>query len=35
MTKIAILTDSTANLPVEWIEQYNIRVIPLKIHWFD
>jgi DegV family protein with EDD domain len=33
MTKIAILTDSTANLPVEWIEQYNIRVIPLKIHW--
>lgn len=35
MTKIAILTDSTANLPVEWIEQYNIRVIPLKIHWLN
>jgi DegV family protein with EDD domain len=33
MTKIAILTDSTANLPAEWIKQYNIRVIPLKIHW--
>jgi len=33
MTKIGILTDSTANLPVEQIEQYNIRVIPLKIHW--
>lgn len=33
MTKIAILTDSTANLPVEWVEQYNVRVIPLKIHW--
>jgi DegV family protein with EDD domain len=33
MTKIAILTDSTANLPVEWLEQYNIQVIPLKIHW--
>jgi DegV family protein with EDD domain len=33
MAKIAILTDSTANLPVEWVEQYNIRVIPLKIHW--
>jgi len=33
MTKIAILTDSTANLPVEWVEQYNVRVVPLKIHW--
>ena len=33
MTKIAILTDSTANLPVEWVEQNNVRVIPLKIHW--
>lgn len=33
MANISILTDSAANLPVEWIEQYNIRVIPLKIHW--
>ncbi len=33
MTKIAILTDSTANLPVEWVEKNNVRVIPLKIHW--
>jgi DegV family protein with EDD domain len=33
MGKIAILTDSTANLPMEWVEQYNVRVIPLKIHW--
>lgn len=33
MAKIAILTDSTANLPLEWAEQYNIRVMPLKIHW--
>ena len=33
MTKIAIMTDSTANLPVEWGKQYNILVIPLKIHW--
>jgi DegV family protein with EDD domain len=33
MENIAILTDSTANLPVEWIEQYNIQVIPLTIHW--
>ncbi len=33
MTKIAILTDSTANLPEKWIKQYNVHVIPLKIHW--
>jgi DegV family protein with EDD domain len=33
MNKIAILTDSTANLPAKWVEQYAIRVIPLKIHW--
>jgi len=33
MSKIAIVTDSTAYLPSEWIEQYNLRVVPLKIHW--
>ena len=33
MAKIAILTDSTANLPKEWVEQNNVRGIPLKIHW--
>jgi DegV family protein with EDD domain len=33
MTKIAILTDSAANLSAEWIEHYSMRVIPLKIHW--
>jgi len=33
MAKIAILTDSTANLPMDWVEQYHIRVIPLNIHW--
>lgn len=33
MTKIAILTDSTANLPEKWIKQYDVHVIPLKIHW--
>ncbi|MBW6473744.1 MAG: DegV family protein [Anaerolineaceae bacterium] len=33
MAKTTILTDSTANLPKEWVEQYNVRVIPLKIHW--
>jgi DegV family protein with EDD domain len=33
MSKIAILTDSTANIPAKWLEQYSIRVVPLKIHW--
>lgn len=33
MSKIAIVTDSTANLPQEWICQYDIEVVPLKIHW--
>ena len=35
MARIAILTDSTANVPQEWIEQYHIETIPLKIHWGD
>ena len=35
MAKTAILTDSTANLPMEWVERYNVRVILLKIHWGD
>ncbi len=33
MNNIAILTDSTANLPAEWVKQYAIRIIPLKIHF--
>ena len=32
MNNIAILTDSTANLPMEWAKRHAIRVIPLKIH---
>lgn len=33
MSKIAIVTDSTANLPADLINQYNIQIVPLKIHW--
>lgn len=33
MPKIAIVTDSTANLPAELISQHNIQIVPLKIHW--
>jgi DegV family protein with EDD domain len=35
MTKIAIVTDSTAYLPTELVEKYQIRVLPLRIHWED
>ena len=33
MSKIAIVTDSTAYLPEAFVEGHNIRVVPLKIHW--
>jgi len=35
MNKIAIVTDSTAYLPKDFVKQHNIRVIPLRIHWDD
>jgi len=35
MTKIAIVTDSTAYLPQDFVKRHNIRVIPLSIHWDD
>jgi len=35
MNKIAIVTDSTAYLPKDFVELHNIRVIPLNIHWDD
>jgi DegV family protein with EDD domain len=30
---VAILTDSTAGIPIQWLEQYGIQVIPLRVHW--
>ena len=33
MSKIAIVTDSSAYLPKAFVDQHNIRVVPLKIHW--
>ena len=33
MPKIAIVTDSTANLPQKWVEQYHVDVVPLKVNW--
>jgi len=35
MAKIAIVTDSTAYLPKDFVERHNIRVVPLRIHWDD
>jgi len=33
MSKVAIITDSTAYLPDELVRQYNITVLPLSIIW--
>ncbi len=33
MSKIAIVTDSTAGLPAEVVTQFQIQVVPLKIQW--
>ncbi len=33
MSPIGILTDSTAYLPPDLIQQYDIRVVPLQLHW--
>jgi len=33
MSKIAIITDSTAYLPEDLLKEYNIHVLPLKVIW--
>ena len=35
MSKIAIVTDSTADIPRELIEKNNIKVIPLYVNFED
>ncbi|MEA3308673.1 MAG: DegV family protein [Chloroflexota bacterium] len=35
MKRIAIVTDSAADLPAELVAQFDISVIPLSIHWGD
>jgi DegV family protein with EDD domain len=35
MLKSAIITDSTAYLPSEFISRYDIHVLPLTLHWED
>jgi DegV family protein with EDD domain len=33
MPEIKIVTDSTANLSPEFIEEHSVKVVPLNIHW--
>ena len=33
--RIALITDSTCDIPAEWVSQYDITVIPLTIVWGD
>lgn len=33
MKKVAIITDSSAYLPDEWVETLNLHVVPLTLHW--
>lgn len=33
MSKVAIVTDSTAYLPSEYIKKYDIKVVPLQVVW--
>jgi DegV family protein with EDD domain len=35
MTKVALVTDSTASIPQEYVERYNIRVAPQILIWGD
>ena len=35
MTKIAIVTDSTAYISKDFVKKHKIRVIPLSVHWDD
>ncbi len=31
--KVAVVTDSTANIPSEWISKYDIKVTPMTVIW--
>jgi DegV family protein with EDD domain len=35
MAKVALVTDSTANIPKEYVQQYNIQVAPQILVWGD
>ena len=33
MTKVSIITDSSAYLPQTLVDQYQIHVVPLNVNW--
>ena len=33
--KVAIITDSTANIPKDLVSKHNITVLPLEVIWGD
>lgn len=33
MAGVSIITDSSAYLPIEYVQKYNIGVLPLTLHW--
>ncbi|MBS3750791.1 MAG: DegV family protein [Anaerolineales bacterium] len=35
MSKVAIVTDSSPNIPQEYIDQYQIHIVPLNVIWDD
>ena len=35
MPRIAVVTDSAANLPPELLGRYRIQVVPQLLHWND
>ncbi len=33
MNKVAIMSDSSAYIPKEWVEKYNLTILPLTVNW--
>lgn len=33
MNKVAIVSDSSAYIPKEWVEKYNLTILPLTVNW--
>jgi Uncharacterized protein conserved in bacteria len=31
--QIALITDSTCDIPTDWVRQYDIAIVPLTIVW--
>ena len=33
MNKVAIVSDSSAYIPKEWVEKYDLTILPLTVNW--